>query len=345
MGDRRVCLDCEWGIHSDELEAVKITGLATNSGVLELKTDENISGIALLGHGVQSLAENLTRDLLIGEDPRGASGLWQRMIEACSESGATGLALHTLSALDVAIWDLKSKINDEPLWKTLGGLNPRLNAHLNVVSRRDFELAAALGFRAGKIKVGKDPAADQRALTDLCAAMRGNATEPALVIDADERWTPKEAIRALREIEGQFNIAWVEEPVRRWDYLGLKRVSSSIRSAVCSSERLGVVSEYLPQLHHHAVNIVQISLAYGGITGAMQMADAAFGFELPVVVSAAPGNIHAHVGAAIPYCMSVEVSNPESTMAELTSGIRIEHGWVLAADRPGHGLQREGASA
>jgi L-alanine-DL-glutamate epimerase-like enolase superfamily enzyme len=324
---------------------VKITAIVITSGVLQLKTDEGLTGIASIRPEAQLQAQALASEVLFGEDPRGAVGLWQRMVDACSPSGATGLALQTLSALDVAVWDLKSKANQEPLWRTLGGLAPRLNTHFSFQNGpSDLALVRALGFRGGKLTLGEDLSADLRMLTGIREALQANSNQPALMIDANERWSPKEAIRALRQIEEQFDITWVEEPVPRWDFLGLKRIADSIRAAVCSSERLSVINEYLPHLSHGAANIVQINLAYGGITGAMQLADAAFGFELPVVLSAATGNIHAHVGAAIPYCASIEIAEPVLAGDTLTTAVRIEDGWACAGDRHGHGLQLSGPS-
>jgi L-alanine-DL-glutamate epimerase-like enolase superfamily enzyme len=186
-------------------------------------------------------------------------------------------------------------------------------------------------------------AADLATLTDLRAALDSNSSEPTLILDANERWSPKEAIRTLRQIEDQFDLTWVEEPARRWDFLGLKRVGDSIRAAVCSSGRLSVIQDYLPHLHHGSANIVQIGLEYGGITGAMQLADAAFGFELPVVLSATAGNIHAHVGAAIPNCMSIEIAVPPAGEV-LAGGVRIDDGWAVAGVAHGHGFTATGSS-
>jgi len=72
------------------------------------------------------------------------------------------------------------------------------------------------------------------------------------------------------EMEKQFDLTWVEEPARRWDFLGLKRVSNAIRSAVCAGESLATPGDFLPHFHHHALDIVQLGLGNGGITGALQ---------------------------------------------------------------------------
>jgi L-alanine-DL-glutamate epimerase-like enolase superfamily enzyme len=65
--------------------------------------------------------EALTRDLLVGEDPRGVTGLWQRMQDAQSARRCDVAIQAAMAALDVALWDLKAKIGREPLWKALSG--------------------------------------------------------------------------------------------------------------------------------------------------------------------------------------------------------------------------------
>jgi L-alanine-DL-glutamate epimerase-like enolase superfamily enzyme len=324
---------------------VKITALGFGADVLQLTTDQGLRGIACIAAEARPQAEALAKAMLIGQDPRGASGLWQRMVDACCVDGACGLALRALSALDIAVWDLKSKAKDEPLWRTLGGSASPLNSHFRFApASPNLEHASAAGFRSGKLVLGDNLADDLATLGHIRETLRANTDAPSLMLDANERWSPKEAIRAMREIEESFDITWIEEPAKRWDFLGLKRVADSIRAAVCSSERLSVVQDYLPHFHHGSANIVQIDLNYGGITGAMQLADAAFGFELPVVLSAISGNIHAHVAAAIPYCMSVEIAQ-DGLSDEVGSSVRVEDGWVHVGEAVGHGLRASGASA
>ena len=199
-------------------------------------------------------------------------------------------------------------------------------------------LARKFGFRGGKLAVGLDPDADLRRLGIIRQALLANTAEPELMIDAGQYDSPKQAIRRVREIEKHVDLTWVEAPVRCWDFLGLKRVSSSIRSAVCAGESMDAASDFLPHFQCHALDVVQVDAASVGITGALQIADTAFGFELPVTLSRSPGNMHAHLGAVMPYCMSMEVVDPVLLGGVFTGDVRIEGGWAVAGDRPGNGL-------
>ena len=158
------------------------------------------------------------------------------------------------------------------------------------------------------------------------------------MIDADECWSPKEAIRAVREIEEQFDLTWVEAPTRRWDFLGLERVSNAIRSAVCVGGALATTGELLPHLHQRSVDILEISLESGGISSALQRADAAFAFELPVTLSECLGNVGAHLGGALPYCMSLEVLDAVPPTDVFSTDVIIKDGWAEVGNRSGNGL-------
>lgn len=316
--------------------------------LVELGTDAGLTGIGIAGDRVRGQIERLVEEVLMGEDPRSVSGLWRRMMDARSKCGQGGLSSNAISALDVALWDLKAKANSEPLWKTLGGARPRANAYasgkaLPVSDEGLFEwyrtMASDYGLRAGKLKVGLHQEADLRHLGLMSEALKPGTADPVLMIDADESWSPKQAIRIVREMEEQYDLTWVEGPARRWDFLGLKRVSDSIRAAVCSGENLDTLGEFLPHFHHHSIDVIQVNLGRLGITGALQVADAAYGFELPVTLGKTPGNIHAHLAAVMPYFMSMEVADPQPPEGIYTTDVRIEDGWAIAGDRPGNGLQ------
>jgi L-alanine-DL-glutamate epimerase-like enolase superfamily enzyme len=319
----------------------------THACVVELATDAGLAGVAIGNVAVAAQLRQITDELLVGEDPRCVTALWQRMVSASDRSGQGGFVRGAIAALDVALWDLKAKANQEPLWKTLGGARPRVNAYASGldVQATDAALHVAVsamakqfGFRGGKLGVGPDPDADLRRIGIIKQALLANTAEPELMIAAGHYASPKQAIRRVREIEKHVDLTWVEEPARRWDFLGLKRVSNGIRSAVCAGGSLAAPADFLPHFQCHALDVVQVDAASVGITGALQIADTAFGFELPVTLSRSPGNMHAHLGAVMPYCMSMEVVDPVPLGGVFTGDVRIESGWAVAGDRPGNGL-------
>ena len=91
------------------------------SSILKIETDEGITGIAPLGN--EYVKEFFP--ILENEDPREVFSIWKKMIDFVFKGGDEGEAHGALSAVDIALWDIKAKINSEPLWKTLGSNEPR----------------------------------------------------------------------------------------------------------------------------------------------------------------------------------------------------------------------------
>jgi L-alanine-DL-glutamate epimerase-like enolase superfamily enzyme len=101
-----------------------------------------------------------------------------------------------------------------------------------------YRSAAPTPLGAGKLKVGLDIEADLRRLEIMRNALGKAVARPTLMVDANEYWSPKQAIRKVQAMEDRFDLVWVEEPTRRWDYRGLRQVSRAIRSAVATGENL-----------------------------------------------------------------------------------------------------------
>lgn len=325
------------------------SGRIRGSGcVVELHTDEGLTGIGLGGGGVRPQMQALVEQLLGGQDPRRVRGLWQRMIDKHFKGGHDGLINDAIATLDMALWDLKAKANGEPLWKTLGGSKQRVHCYASdlglPMSDADLEawyrrMAAKYGFRHAKLKVGLDQDADIRRLEMMAKVFKECSDDPMLLVDANEYWSPKQAIRKISEMEERVDITWVEEPARRWDYLGLRRVRDAVRAAVCAGENLDTLGDFLPYFQHRAADVVQVSYGMGGITCALQIADAAFGYELPVTLGGSPGSIHAHLAAVMPNFMTMEVIDPVAPDGVFTSDVEIIDGWALPGDKPGLGIE------
>jgi L-alanine-DL-glutamate epimerase-like enolase superfamily enzyme len=327
---------------------VKISGVNTKlvsigdatHCVLELNADEDIVGVAIGPASIQHHAKTLVDEVLLNADPRAVAAHWQALSRANTQ--ADGTLASTIAALDIALWDLKAKLNDEPLWRTLGGLRPRVNTHIRAPSFDDEaafdawcrQLNASSDVRGVVLTTSGDASEDAHRFTKIREALANPAYDCKLMLDANERWSAKDATRAISEIERNVDLAWVESPTARADFLGHKRVLDSIRGAVCAGGKLSSATDFLPHLHHHSLNIVQLDIARTGITAALQIADAAYAFELPIALTRSPGNIHAHLGAALPYAASMEVEQASN----IDSDVRIENGWAVAGDRAGHGL-------
>lgn len=313
--------------------------------IVTLNTDEGVSGVALGAVAARPHIHAIADGLLVGEDPRGVRGLWQKMNDHVFKAGNRGIVGSAVSSLDVVLWDLKAKLNNEPLWKTLGASDPRVRVYgsgldmpLGDAQLREFyESMAALGINTGKLKVGLNREDDLRRLQIMHDALAKSGKQPVLMVDSNEYWSPKQAISHIREFEAQFELLWAEEPARRWDYHGLRQVSDQIRAAVATGENLNELHEYALLVQNQAVDVVQVGSGAGGITGALRVAELAYAFELPVSMMNCPANFMAHVAAAIPNHITMEFLGSIRERAMQVDHY-IEDGWIMLGDAPGLGF-------
>ncbi|MBI3972502.1 MAG: hypothetical protein HY332_14580 [Chloroflexi bacterium] len=178
-------------------------GNARSAGsFLFIDTDEGITGVSLGG----SPALGKFGPLIVGEDPRGVVGLWKKMCDFAFKGGVEGQDRAAISAIDVALWDLKAKINGEPLWRTLGASEGKAKAYASGIDMplSDEELAAFYGrmadqgIDAGKLKVGLDMDDDLRRIQIVKDQLSRVNRRPHLMIDSNEYWSPKQAIPPTR---------------------------------------------------------------------------------------------------------------------------------------------------
>ena len=307
-------------------------------------TDEELVGCSI-GAAALIPVLPLLRECLIGEDPRSVRGLWQRMVDVAFKGGNVGMIGDGISSLDCALWDLRAKANGVPLWKELGATRNRVKAYASGLDspldddalREYYTRAAARGITAGKLKVGLNQDDDLRRLAIVEEALRVNDPRPGLMIDSNEYWSPKQAIRRIREFERSFDLVWVEEPAQRWDYRGLRSVRNAVSAAVATGENLDNVHQYVPLIEQEAVDVVQIGWGASGITGALRVADLAYAFDLPVSLMNSPGNFTAHLACALPNHAMMEVLDA-GRGATFTIDNRIEDGWIVIGESPGLGL-------
>jgi len=310
--------------------------------ILFLETDENITGISLgYGGGVEGLFPAIE-----GRDPREVVALWIRMNDFLHKGGNEGAASMALSAIDMALWDLKARIADEPLWRTLGARTNRVKAYASGLDYclSDEELfsfyrrMAERGIDSGKLKVGLDLEADLRRLGIMREALSIASKRPGLMIDPNEYWSPKQAVRYVRQIEKEFDLIWVEEPARRWDYDGLRQVSRQVRAAVATGENLHNLSQFYPLLANDAVDIINVWTGHSGVTGCRQVAHMAHVHGVPVTMMNAQANYMAHVAAALPNHTMMEVVDPGREHC-LKFDNHVEDGCIILGDAPGFGIE------
>lgn len=311
--------------------------------ILYIDTDAGLTGISL-GYGgaaVESLFAAIE-----GEDPREVIALWIRMNDILHKAGNEGAACAAMSAIDVALWDLKAKAAGEPLWKTLGAAEGRVKCY---ASGLDYCLSdeevfafyrrmAERGVDGGKLKVGLDLKADLRRLGVMRDALSIASPKPKLMIDANEYWSPKQAVRYVRQMERHFELLWVEEPARRWDYRGLGLVRRQVRAKVATGENLHNLADVYPLIANQAVDVLSVWTGQCGVTGLRQIARFAEVHGVEVSMMNAQANYMAQVAAALPNHGMMEVVDPGREHC-LRFDNRIEDGCIVMGDAPGFGVE------
>ncbi|WP_319559408.1 mandelate racemase/muconate lactonizing enzyme family protein [Marispirochaeta sp.] len=310
-----------------------------------VETDSELTGITIGNPNSEAYIQAI-KPIVIGEDPAGVKGIWQKMNDYLFKRGTRGVAGEAMATIDTALWDLKAKMNSEPLWKTLGARERKVKLYGSDIGyglsddelREYYRGIAGLKISGGKLKVGLDRERDLRRIGIMKDELARVSRNPIIGIDANEYWAPNEAISRVREIESTVNLSWLEEPARRWDYRGLRKVSSAVNCAVATGENLYDVSEFTPLFLNEAVDIVEIGWWSGGITGALIVADTAYALDTPVCMMNSPGSFLGHLAAAIPNHMAMEYVGAGRT-ACFSTGTEIEDGMLVLSDRPGLGIE------
>ncbi|MDN4599132.1 mandelate racemase/muconate lactonizing enzyme family protein [Leifsonia virtsii] len=344
----------DWGRVTGDVNGVQ-TGNTTPVPVLILETDSGLTGVGVGAHG------DIARvfPAIDGEDPRSVVALYDRMLDWVFKAGHSGSTFGTIGAVDMALWDLKSKAADEPLWRTLGARDRFVPGYASGLEYglTDDELAdlygrfADRGFKAGKLKGGRDIDRDLPRLELMRDVLSRNAKHPALMFDVNETWNHAQAARYVAAIEERLDLTWIEEPLRRWDAAGMASLRGKIRAAIASGENLTGLEQYRPLLDANALDIVQVGNVWG-ITHFLRVATLAHGHDLPVSPVAYNTNPIAHAAAAVPNLLTHEVQDL-SFPTGLDVDQSFEDGGIVLGDRPGIGIvvdesllaEAEGAAA
>ncbi|MFT4280645.1 mandelate racemase/muconate lactonizing enzyme family protein [Microbacterium sp.] len=323
-----------------------------SSGVTEvplviLETDEGIEGVGMGSH------HDLDRiyPALDGRDPRAVTSLYDAMLARVFKSGHTGATFGGIGTFDMALWDLKAKIAGEPLWRLLGGADrfvPGYASGLDIALDDDelrtfYDAMAERGFTGGKLKGGRDADHDIRRLGIVADALRANTSAPTLLLDANESWNLKQAVRYLTRIEEHLDLTWIEEPLRRWDAVGHARLSTAVRAAVATGENLTGLEQYRPLFDAGAVDVVQAGAVWG-ITHFLRVAIAAHSRDLPVSPVGLTANYAVTAAAAaVPNHLTAEIQDLGAPFGLSLDQI-VTDGGVVLGDTPGAGVSIDEAA-
>jgi L-alanine-DL-glutamate epimerase-like enolase superfamily enzyme len=332
----------DWGRPIGDANGVYSDGLV-RVPIVVVETDEGITGVGLGSH----VEIETVFAAIEGEDPRSVTALYDRMLRRTFKAGHAGAVFGTIGALDTALWDIKAQAAGEPLWRLLGGRDRRVPAYASGldIALDDHEFVAVyeayadLGLRAAKIKGGLDVEHDRHRLAlvrdVLGKACRG--TRPSLMLDVNETWTRKQAVRYMSEVERTLDLTWIEEPVRRWDAEGHAAVGRGIRASVATGENLTGLEQHRSLINAGAVDIVQTAAVWG-ITHFLRVATLAHAHDLPISpIGTTPVGL-LHAATSVPNHLVSELQDLQPPVG-VSVDLHVENGAYVLGDSPGLGVR------
>ncbi|QYN19509.1 mandelate racemase/muconate lactonizing enzyme family protein [Amycolatopsis sp. DSM 110486] len=294
------------------------------------------------GTAVLALLRDHLLPRLIGQDSRRIEAVWHDLFASTRATTVGAITSLALAAVDTALWDLKCRRADEPLWRVAGGFAPRVplyDTEGGWLHLSTDELVAgarksvAAGWGGVKVKVGKPTAHED--LERLTAVREAVGPRFDLMVDANQSLTAAEAIRRARAFEA-VDLFWLEEPLPADDVAGHARLSAATPIPVAVGESLYSVAQFRDYLHRGAASIVQVDVArVGGITPWLKVAHLAEAFNVQVCPHFLM-ELHVSLTAAIPNGRYVE--HIPQLRAITTAEMTISDGHAVAPETPGLGI-------
>ena len=325
---------------------VRVTGENGQVGYGEAPPTAVITGETLAS--IEAAIREYLAPALLGTDLDDPAETHRRMEKAIAKNTSAK------AALDIALYDLRARAAGLPLFRLLAKGAPEqaktvLDTDLTIsvndpaVMAADAAAAVARGFRILKVKVGKGGAED---VTRLRAVREAAGPDITLRVDANQGWTPGEAVRTIGLMEDAgLNMELVEQPVSCHDFNGLKYVTAHTATPILADESVFSPEDAERILTEHAADLINIKLMKtGGIFDALRVCDLAerggvqcmMGCMLESAVSVSGA---AHLAAARSVITLCDLDGP-SLCAEnpYIGGPRYEESRIFLPETPGIGI-------
>jgi L-alanine-DL-glutamate epimerase-like enolase superfamily enzyme len=341
-----------------------ILRIETEDGTVGWGEGKNAAGSAGSYAALVHLLNHEFGPRLIGRDASQITAIWADLYNGSRakasaarghplpELARRGLTVAAISAIDIALWDIRGKALDQPVWALLGGRSAdRLPAYASGGWADAAGIGAQLqsyidtgGFRAVKMRVGSMDDRPHVSAERVRAARKALGPDVELMVDAHGTYTVAEAKR-FAALVADCDLAWFEEPVSADDRAGLAEFRASTMIPVAVGESECTRFDFAALIAARAADILQPDPAFcGGITEAMQIAALASSFNLrlaPHLWAGAPCFFAGlHVLAAAPAGYIVEFSLGANPMIHTLSRapVVVRDGTIAVPDGPGLGL-------
>ena len=310
----------------------------------------DVSGIGYTYADLSSatLIEGLLAEVVKGRDAMDIPGIWEAMVRAVRNLGRPGVCSTAISAIDIALWDLKAKLLRLPLVKLLGGVRPSIAVYGSggFTSYSDAQLRKQLaqwvesGIRMVKMKVGREPGRD---VERVCCARTAIGKEAGLFVDANGAYRRKQALELASRFK-ELGVSWFEEPVSSDDLEGLRLMRDRAPEGVdIAAGEYGYDPRYFRRmLDAGAVDVLQADATRcGGITEFLQVDALCAAYEIPLSAHTAPA-VHTHVCLAAKKAIHLEYFHDHARIeSAIFEGAQRPENGQLSPDVSRHGLGLE----
>lgn len=301
-----------------------------------------------------ALIQNLLAKSVRGGDACAPQASWNAMRSRTRNLGHPGIVAMAISAVDIALWDLKARLLNVSLASLLGAVRTSVPVYGSggFTSYSDQQLTHQLsdwveqGISRVKMKIGRDPQADAHRVH---VARKAIGPTAELFVDANGAYSRKQAL-AQAETFAKMDVAWFEEPVSSDDLEGLRLLRDRAPAGMdIAAGEYGYEAQYFRRmLAAGAVDVLQADATRcGGITGFLQASALCQAFHLPLSAHTAPA-VHLHVGCAATPLRHLEYFHDHVRIESMFfDGVRLPVNGELSPDlsRPGMGIELKKADA